>query len=181
MLGKTTSFVAKLWELMEASTKDAKIATTIRWTPDGQRLQLGNLEKFELVTLPQYFNHNKMSSFVRQLNNYGFAKAAGELEYGSKYFVKNKPELLPLCTKRRRNVQTVKLEPEPRKRKPEETAVPDLQKRVKCLESSTLELELRVEALSSDFSVPEDEDFFKETPVDFLLDFTLLDSLYGVV
>jgi len=44
------------------------------WTADGNMFFIKNIEAFEKKVIPQYFNHSQFSSFVRQLNFYGFRK-----------------------------------------------------------------------------------------------------------
>jgi len=44
------------------------------WGEDGTTFVVKNPETFEKVIIPQFFKHSKFSSFVRQLNFYGFRK-----------------------------------------------------------------------------------------------------------
>jgi len=44
------------------------------WSEDGETFVVKNTETFEKVVIPQFFKHNKFTSFVRQLNFYGFRK-----------------------------------------------------------------------------------------------------------
>merc|ERR1719491_2780660 len=44
------------------------------WTADGEMFVVKNPELFASEIIPQYFDHNKFSSFARQLNFYGFRK-----------------------------------------------------------------------------------------------------------
>jgi len=50
---------------------DEKIA---KWTADGNRFVIMDIEKFEEKIIPQYFDHNQFSSFERQLHYYGFSR-----------------------------------------------------------------------------------------------------------
>lgn len=64
------AFVLKLWNMVNDKTNE----TYIRWMPDGQSFQVLNREQFEKIVLPKYFKHSNFSSFVRQLNMYGWHK-----------------------------------------------------------------------------------------------------------
>lgn len=44
------------------------------WTDDGEMFVVKHPELFASEVIPQYFDHNKFSSFARQLNFYGFRK-----------------------------------------------------------------------------------------------------------
>lgn len=46
----------------------------ISWTSSGDSFNIKNISKFTDEILPQYFKHRNFSSFIRQLNMYGFRK-----------------------------------------------------------------------------------------------------------
>lgn len=54
---------------------DPKIAG---WSADGTSFLVRDTDRLAKITIPQYFKHNKWSSFVRQLNFYGFKKVKSE-------------------------------------------------------------------------------------------------------
>lgn len=54
---------------------DPKIAG---WSCDGTSFLVRDTDRLAKATIPQYFKHNKWSSFVRQLNFYGFKKVKSE-------------------------------------------------------------------------------------------------------
>lgn len=41
------------------------------WSPDGDMFVIKDQDRFAAEIIPQYFDHNKFSSFARQLNFYG--------------------------------------------------------------------------------------------------------------
>lgn len=49
-------------------------STTAAWGEDGLTFVVKNPETFEKNIIPQFFKHSKFTSFVRQLNFYGFRK-----------------------------------------------------------------------------------------------------------
>ncbi|KAI5954664.1 CTA8 [Candida jiufengensis] len=64
------AFVMKIWSMVNDKSNDEYI----RWNEDGKTFQVFKREDFVHKILPAYFKHQNMSSFVRQLNMYGFHK-----------------------------------------------------------------------------------------------------------
>lgn len=94
-------FVGKMWQMVNNPANHEYI----RWMPDGRAIQIVNRDAFEKVILPKYFKHNNLSSFVRQLNMYGWHKVqdlnSGTMnsneenwQFQSPYFIRGHEELL---------------------------------------------------------------------------------------
>ncbi|KAK7125652.1 hypothetical protein R3I93_021126 [Phoxinus phoxinus] len=64
------AFVSKLWALVEAESTNELIC----WSQDGCSFLVQDEQRFSREVLPLYFKHSNMTSFVRQLNMYGFHK-----------------------------------------------------------------------------------------------------------
>ncbi|XP_031979831.1 heat shock factor protein 3-like [Corvus moneduloides] len=63
-------FLAKLWALLEDPDSDDVIC----WSRNGENFCILDEQRFAKELLPKYFKHNNISSFIRQLNMYGFRK-----------------------------------------------------------------------------------------------------------
>ena len=55
--------------------KDPLAEEIIEWTENGEMVHILNIGLFVKKILPKYFKHQNLSSFIRQLNIYGFFKA----------------------------------------------------------------------------------------------------------
>lgn len=65
-----TPFLTKTYQLVDDPTFDDLIS----WNDDGSTFVVWRPAEFARDLLPKYFKHNNFSSFVRQLNTYGFRK-----------------------------------------------------------------------------------------------------------
>lgn len=93
-------FVEKVWSLVN----DASNHDYINWMPDGESFYIVDKEGFEREILPKYFKHCKFSSFIRQLNMYGWHKVldinSGAInsketwQFKSPYFLRDREDLL---------------------------------------------------------------------------------------
>ncbi|XP_062997624.1 LOW QUALITY PROTEIN: heat shock factor protein 3-like [Elgaria multicarinata webbii] len=95
-------FLAKLWALVEDSGSDDVIA----WSRNGQNFCILNEQRFAKELLPKYFKHSNLSSFIRQLNIYGFRKVialengmmtsnkSSAIEFQHPFFKRGKANLL---------------------------------------------------------------------------------------
>mmetsp|Transcript_10399 Transcript_10399/g.20928 ORF Transcript_10399/g.20928 Transcript_10399/m.20928 type:complete len:465 (+) Transcript_10399:303-1697(+) len=66
-------FLQKTWSMI--NNCDPEIC---EWSEDGETFIVKEPERFASSVIPKFFKHNKFSSFVRQLNFYGFRKVKNE-------------------------------------------------------------------------------------------------------
>lgn len=76
----------------------------VSWTSNGEAFVVKKEHEFSTKILPNYFRTNSFSSFVRQLNFYGFRKRSTNMSTSSvfrhKNFKRGKKDLLPLIKKK---------------------------------------------------------------------------------
>ncbi|KJE96304.1 hypothetical protein CAOG_06646 [Capsaspora owczarzaki ATCC 30864] len=95
------AFIGKLLAMLS----DPNASGIIEWSPAGTSLRVMNAPTFAKEMLPRYFKHSNFTSFVRQLNMYGFHKIVGVIqntlqsgdeswEFSNPYVKRDQPELL---------------------------------------------------------------------------------------
>jgi heat shock transcription factor len=93
---QVAGFVNKLYRMVDEGNK------LIQWSTTGTTFIVNRPEEFSRTILPLYFKHNNFSSFVRQLNMYGFHKVpqvgvgedSNSWEFTHQSFIRGHPELL---------------------------------------------------------------------------------------
>ncbi|CAK74119.1 unnamed protein product (macronuclear) [Paramecium tetraurelia] len=85
--------VIKFIEVTHQMLNQNEFQDIIRWDEDGVKIQILDRELLQELVLPKYFKHAKYSSFLRQLNMYGFTSSKdqyGALTYYNPCFAKQK-------------------------------------------------------------------------------------------
>ncbi|KAB5534178.1 hypothetical protein DKX38_017290 [Salix brachista] len=81
-------FLTKTYEMVDDPSTDSIVS----WSQSNKSFTVWNPPELARVLLPRFFKHNNFSSFIRQLNTYGFRKIDPEQwEFGNEDFIRGQP------------------------------------------------------------------------------------------
>ncbi|PQM34160.1 heat stress transcription factor A-1b [Prunus yedoensis var. nudiflora] len=131
-------FLNKTYDMVDDPSTNAVVS----WSNGNNSFVVWNVPEFSRDLLPKYFKHNNFSSFVRQLNTYGFRKVDPDRwEFANEGFLRGQKHLLKTVSRRK-----------PAHANSHQQAPPQVQSSQvgACVEVGNLGLEEEVERLKND-------------------------------
>lgn len=96
-------FLVKTYDLVEEGGEaEERKRSVVTWNEEGDGFVVWRPAEFSEMILPRYFKHNNFSSFIRQLNTYGFKKASSKRwEFKQEKFQRGCKKLLAEITRKK--------------------------------------------------------------------------------
>lgn len=98
-------FIKRLSDIL----KNEMLNHIVAWSQDGSSVDIKDSNAFSEVVLQQYYKHNNLTNFIRQLNMYNFKKVRKlhtsglSITYRNPLFSRDQPQLLPQIERKKKD------------------------------------------------------------------------------